>query len=63
MSPRNGQHSCKSAEHYTPRPYAEAARYVLGSIDLDPASCAAANAIIGAEWYYIEEGLYRVPRG
>ena len=59
MSPQNALHSCKSGEHYTPEEYAEAARYVLGAIDLDPASCATANAIIRAGWYYLaeEDGL------
>ena len=47
-SKRHGLHSCKSAEHYTPAEYVESARYVLGSIDLDPGSNARANQTVGA---------------
>lgn len=52
---RNGLHSCKSFEHYTPVEYIEAARYVLGRIDLDPASCARANETVRASTYYTKE--------
>jgi ParB family chromosome partitioning protein len=42
-------------EYYTPSYILEPARQVLGSIDLDPASCAAANAIVGASRFYDKE--------
>lgn len=50
-----------SNEHYTPKIYIEAARLVLGQIDLDPASCIEANKIIKASKFYTEKdnGLKR----
>lgn len=39
-------------EWYTPREYIEAAREVLGNIDLDPASSAVAQKIVKADKYY-----------
>lgn len=49
---RHALHSCASPEHYTPGEFVEAARHVLGAIDLDPASCARANATVRAARFY-----------
>lgn len=53
--------SQRSAEWYTPGHVIEAARRVLGEIDLDPASCEQANETVRAAEYFTEEddGLTR----
>lgn len=54
-----------SDECYTPSDYAQAVRDVLGTIDLDPASCAAANEVIRARRFLTaaQNGLKRKWRG
>lgn len=54
-----------SDEAYTPPWLVEAARSVLGAIDLDPASCARAQTIVGAATWYSEadNGLAQRWRG
>ncbi len=53
--------SHKSVEYYTPSMYVEAAREVMGGIDLDPASCPEAQVSIRASQFYIaqDDGLTR----
>jgi len=50
---------------YTPPHLIAAARLVLGAIDVDPATCAAAQAVVqAATWYTeVENGLIQVWRG
>ena len=48
-------HNSGNTEWYTPPPIIEAARNVMGSIDLDPASCYEANKIVKATEYYDSE--------
>jgi DNA N-6-adenine-methyltransferase (Dam) len=57
--------STGSVEWYTPAAYVDAAREVLGGIDLDPASCELANRVVRARVFYDRDsdGLAREWRG
>jgi hypothetical protein len=51
----NPKHSSKSENWGTPGWIADASRLVMGRIDIDPASCAAANRVIKARYYVTKE--------
>lgn len=57
--------SSDSNEWYTPAQYVEAARELMGGIDVDPASNELANQVIQAERYYTrrDNGLFQPWRG
>jgi ParB family chromosome partitioning protein len=55
LAPHQAIHQSLSNEWYTPPVYLEAARAVLGGIDLDPASSERANRNVQAAAYYTEE--------
>ncbi len=57
--------SADSNDWYTPEPIIVAARTAMGQIDLDPASCARANSVVEANWFFTQKdnGLLQEWRG
>lgn len=49
------QHSSKTNEHPTPGNVVEGARWLMGTIDLDPASCKEFNGHVRARTFYDKE--------
>jgi phage N-6-adenine-methyltransferase len=64
-APLSHQEDYDSDEWFTPADYIEAAREVMTQIDLDPASCAAAQETVRAVTYYTkaDDGLKQEWRG
>lgn len=58
-------HSSQTVEWFTPSEFVEAARRVMKKIDLDPASCKAANENIKASKFYSkkDDGLKKTWKG
>lgn len=56
-APANAMHLSLSNEHGSPPAVVKAARYVLGEIDLDPASSPLFNGVVQAKRYFCEGGL------
>lgn len=50
-----GDHENENDEMFTPAKYVEAARRVMGGIDLDPASCPAAQEVVKAKSYFTKK--------
>lgn len=61
LGSKAGREPGLSDERYTRSAYIEAARRVMGSIDLDPASCDLANETVRATTYYTQDtnGLHQ----
>lgn len=48
-------------EYFTPKPYVESARHVMGKIELDPTSCFKANETVKAERIFtIENSVFAI---
>jgi ParB-like chromosome segregation protein Spo0J len=60
---RKALHSSESNEWYTPARIVDAARSVMGAIDLDPASCDEANEVVKADKIFSENGLEQEWKG